>query len=240
MLKCVGRRLSRQVLITVSATTSTPLAVFTAAGSPSTAKDVIVVVNSGIVQGADTDLSYAMDWFGAWPVGTTLKLINYGFISGVGGAGNGGSGGTAIKIGGGATVSIDNQGYICGGGGGGGRGRAISGRFDHQGGGGGGGQGHVGQAGGAPNGDGGDGSSGVAGSVSGPGSGGAGGGDGVSGGGSGGDGGYWGTNGGTGGANTAGDLGYPGGAPGKAIYLDGGTVSWIAGSAYPSVRGAVS
>ncbi len=110
--------------------------------SPSEAKEYVVVINNGVDIGATSTSEYSLDT-GAFPVGSSLKLIILGRVLGAGGDGAatdeavGGDGGTAINIQ--IDTEIDNlSGFIGGGGGGGGSGLTT---IDVFGGGGGGGQG---------------------------------------------------------------------------------------------------
>ena len=80
-------------------------------------------VNSGIVLSADSTGQYAFDTGVTFPAGTTLALINNGYIIGMGGAGgaysgSGSPGGPALRAQ--AALRITNGGTIRGGGGGGG------------------------------------------------------------------------------------------------------------------------
>jgi len=94
-----------------------------------------VTVNSGVYVGSTSTGSYGFDTGASFPAGTTLTLINNGFIVGMGGSGGrggesnvngdylvyaGGSGGPALRAQ--AAISITNNGTIGGGGGGGGGG----------------------------------------------------------------------------------------------------------------------
>jgi hypothetical protein len=216
--------------------------------SPSVAGDVVVTISStgSFYSNGST---VAMRWGTGWPAGCTFKLVNQGIASGH--AGDGGAGGTGVAGSAGTAgtdamdldgnaVSIDNgSGSIFGGGGGGGGGGAGSGGTG--GGGGGGGQSY-GTAGGAGAGGGGahPGSAGSAGSSSGPGGGGAGGTGGITDGGAGGRGGYWGEAGFDGSTSAALVAGGAGGGPGRAIFLNGGSVSWLSGNDSTHVKGAVS
>lgn len=80
-------------------------------------------VNSGIVLSADSTSQYAFDTGATFPAGTTLTLVNNGYIIGMGGAGgaysnSGSPGGPALRAQ--AALLITNGGTIGGGGGGGG------------------------------------------------------------------------------------------------------------------------
>ena len=129
------------IRMSISATTAN-VNLFTLAGSPSSARDYIFTVESGVDVYSNTYITPALRT-GVFPAGSTLTLINLGRIlggPGTGGAGNsagsgspGGAGGTAIQLD--YSLSVDNtSGYIFGGGGGGGGG-GSSGRVDTGGGG---------------------------------------------------------------------------------------------------------
>lgn len=83
----------------------------------------LIVTCSGIIDASDTSTS-AFDTGVNFPTGSSIYLINNGYIVGAGGAGGnnsgggGGSGGTAITLR--IPTSINNNGTIAGGGGGGG------------------------------------------------------------------------------------------------------------------------
>lgn len=81
-----------------------------------------VTVNNGVYVWSDSTATAGFDTGSSFPVGTTLSIINNGFIIGRGGNGvmraNGTAGGPAMNIG--YPVSITNNSYIAGGGGGGG------------------------------------------------------------------------------------------------------------------------
>ena len=128
--------------------------IFTAAGSPTSACNVTVTINSGIVVGSSVSSAYAMET-GAFPSGSTLHIINQGYIVGRGGDGGYGGGSTSSSSGnphpafggypGGPALSLqlpititNANGYIYSGGGGGGGG---GGQKSYEGGGGGGGAG---------------------------------------------------------------------------------------------------
>ena len=177
--------------------------------------DAEVTVSSGIVLSADSTGQYAFDTGVTFPAGTTLALINNGFVIGMGGAGGasytaGSNGGPALRAQ--YAIGIDAAGGVIGGGGGGGGG--------NKGGGGGGRSGRTDAAGGVAVGNGtsgtfssggSGGSSGGAGGTTGPG----GAGSGVSGGGGGG----WGASGGTTGI-------YAGGTGGAAV-VGNSYITWI-------------
>ena len=180
-------------------------------------------VNSGIVLSADSTGQYAFDTGVTFPAGTTLALINNGFVIGMGGAGGaaytaGSNGGPALRAQ--YAIGIDAAGGVIGGGGGGGG--------SSRGGGGGGRSGRTDAAGGggAPAGasgtfsSGGSGGGGGAGGTTGPGEAGSG----VSGGGGGG----WGASGGTAGS-------YAGGTGGAAV-VGNSYITWInTGTRYGSI-----
>ena len=82
-------------------------------------------VNSGIVLSADSTSQYAFDTGATFPAGTTLTLVNNGFVVGMGGAGGamytaGSNGGPALRAQ--YAISIDAAGGVIGGGGAGGGG----------------------------------------------------------------------------------------------------------------------
>lgn len=87
-----------------------------------------VTINSGIVVSANATSQYAFDTGASFPAGSTLALVNNGYILGMGGAGGstynaptaGQPGGPALYAQ--AAITITNNGTIGGGGGGGGRG----------------------------------------------------------------------------------------------------------------------
>ena len=193
----------------------------------STKGEFTIIVNSGVTlsNGADT---------GNFPAGSTLALVNNGSIKGVGGAAGaanfaGSAGGDELTLGDTDITITNGSGEIHGGGGGGGGGRTgVRYRLTNEndcgavscgtGGSGGGGAG-------SPTG------SGTQGGVGGPG----------------GAVGVAGTAGSTGGcaASACGPAQWynpatPGGAAGKAIELNGQSVTWISGSGSPNVAGAVS
>jgi len=172
-------------------------------------------VNSGIVLSADSTSQYAFDTGATFPAGTTLTLVNNGFVVGMGGAGGaaytaGSNGGPALRAQ--YAIGIDAAGGVIGGGGGGGGG-------NKSGGGGGGGRSGRTDAAGSPNGASGTFSSGGSGGGGGGGAGGTTGpgddGSGVSGGGGGG----WGASGGATGS-------YAGGTGGAAV-VGNSYITWI-------------
>ena len=82
-------------------------------------------VNSGIVLSANSTNQYGYDTGTTFPAGSTLALVNNGFVIGMGGAGGdpqtaGSAGGPALRAQ--AALSVTNNGTIGGGGGGGGGG----------------------------------------------------------------------------------------------------------------------
>lgn len=231
---------------------------FTLAGSPATLGHWEFVIAAGAKVSATSTATAALST-GAFPVGSTVRIINNGSIYGKGGGGGSGgtssptipgsAGGNALSIG--LNVLIDNtNGFIFGGGGGGGQGgRGASAGSVHAigGSGGGGGQGDQSSAGGAGNGNPpggawyGIGNSGTAGTSAAPGTGGAPRSSSGLTGGRGGDGGAWGTDGATG------LIGSPytttpsvGGAAGKAIALNSNTVTWLGGNDGTHVKGLVN
>lgn len=121
--------------------------------------EATVTINAGVYVGSSTTNNYAFDTGATFPTGSSLKLVNNGFIVGAGGAGGagggssvgrrigsaGGDGGTAVRAQ--AAVTITNKGTIGGGGGGGG-GSGIDCEWSDYVIGGGGGQGYTGGAGG--------------------------------------------------------------------------------------------
>lgn len=169
--------------------------------------DAEVTVASGIVLSADSTGQYAFDTGATFPAGTTLALINNGFVIGMGGAGGaaytaGSNGGPALRAQ--YAIGIDAAGGVIGGGGGGGGG--------NKGGGGGGRSGRTNAAGGVGTGN------GTSGTFSSGGSGDAGAGGG----------GDWGASGGTAGS-------YAGGTGGAAV-VGNSYITWInTGTRYGSI-----
>lgn len=107
-----------------------------------------VTINPGVYVGSSTTSGYGFDTGVTFPAGTTLAVINNGFIVGCGGNGGDSLNGVAAGSPGGpafraqAAVTVTNNGTIGGGGGGGGgggRGLVYSGVIVVRGGGGGGG-----------------------------------------------------------------------------------------------------
>lgn len=95
----------------------------------STPLQATVTINSGIYVSANSTGVYAFDTGASFPAGSSLSLVNNGFIVGMGGAGGRGADapGSAGAAGGPAVgarvpISITNNGTIAGGGGGGGGG----------------------------------------------------------------------------------------------------------------------
>lgn len=250
----------------------TDVYLFGRAGSPGSPVTVNVSIAAGVVLEASSPGSPALDLSG-FPSGSTINLVNNGYILGAGGDGGMGAeigasgssitdlsagqkgtdGGPAILgPGSGRNCNITNgSGFIWGGGGGGGGGgaQATGTPSAANGGGGGGGKGGgrsgiggrsaafagVLAANGTP---GGNGPNAVAGT------GGAGNhGGGSTQGGAGGAGGDWATQ-GTAGATVSGagqvTAAAVGGQPGKAIDVNGGSISFVSGSGGPNVKGNVS
>lgn len=238
--------------LSISANQTTSYNVFTSAGSPTSSVDVILTVEPGVYIGGGPA---GIDATGAWVAGSTLQIINNGYITGAGGDGgnggnadfspdgdgtNGEAGAAGISLG--LNLTIDNtNGYVFGGGGGGGGGGGwvAPGFGKYAAGGGGGGQGYVGGSGGfggsgygdpdGPPGDSGSFSSAGAGGITGNFAG------------SGGSGGGWGQ-GGADGDNPSGSGGTrgSGGVGGRAIRLNGFSVTWLGGNNASQVKGAVS
>lgn len=195
-----------------------------------------ITINPGVVVYANSTSAYAFDTGVAFPGGTTLALVNNGYIIGMGGNGGDGEsihttsthgtdGGPALRAQ--QAITVTNNGTIGGGGGGGDGSLSV---YDLQyypynsgGGGGGGRSGRVNSIGGS------GGSGGSAGTFSAGGNGGNGGGTGSGGGGSGGN---WGQTGSAGRAHPAG-LPYNGttdgrGAAGGAAVVGNAFITWNA------------
>ena len=211
--------------------------IFTAAGSPTSACAVTLTINSGVVVSSSAAYLYAIET-GTFPSGSTIHIINQGYIIGQGGyGGDGGAAygsystatGTSPGSPGGPALSLqfpvtitNSAGYIySGGGGGGGAGGSISQsglglRFSGGGGGGGAGYGYPG----AVNGGSGNLSSGGAGGMGQYGVGGNGGGRGASG-----------NPGGSGGSTSGHRQGEAGGGAAPAITRNGNSITWVSGSA---------
>lgn len=240
----------RVTSITLTVDVNVGYNLYTQAGSPTSPVSVVLIVSSGVKVRAALATGFLTG--SGWAAGSTILIVNNGYIHG-----DGGSGGNAGQVGGtlnganGAAgydaiglswaVTIDNtNGYILAGAGGGGGGAAYQlGLAAAGGGSGGGGQGTStgpGNVGGTN-----AGTQGGVGSFNGPGARGNGGSDSFYGvfGGDGGAGGVWATAGAPGQAtatNTAGN----GGAPGYAIRLNGYSVTWVGGYNSTQVQGAVA
>jgi hypothetical protein len=117
------------------------------------------IVNSGVVIYSTGTGTPAFNTGSGWPAGSSLSVVNNGFIIGMGGNGGaggsfsnggaGGGGGSALNLT--IATTINNLGWMWGGGGGGGGGGSagyFSGTFYSGGGGGGGGQSYQTSAGG--------------------------------------------------------------------------------------------
>ncbi len=232
-----------------------------AAGNPASPRVITLTINSGVTVYSNSTSQAAVD-AGNLPTGSALTIVNNGSIIGAGGYGGtggalsdcaiatagaaGGNAGNAINLTVSATINNTN-GYIFGGGGGGGGGGAsyfLCG-FGWSGGGGGGGAGNIGGAGGAGGYnyyiyDAGD--PGAAGNTTG-GAGGPGGYfDAVRYAGDGGSGGGYGMPGNVGGIGAPGAYnasGGVGGSAGKAINLNGNTITWTGGNNGTQVKGSV-
>ena len=100
------------IVLTISANTNN-YNVFSAAGSPSSASNVIVNINSGVTVGATAGNTALV--LGQFPTGSTITINNSGTIAGYGGTGGsyynvGSSGGDAIFASyANQTVTINNQ-----------------------------------------------------------------------------------------------------------------------------------
>ncbi len=241
-------------LLTISSDTAN-YNIATALENPTSAKNVILTINSGVTVYSTSASSPALDT-GTLPSGSTVKIVNSGTIIGAGGAGgnggsngapnggSGGNGGNSINIQ--LSVTIDNtNGNIFGAGGTGGGGGASTYAGGLSGAGGGGGGGGAGTACGA-GGTGGTGDpyNGAAGTMgcSTSGAGGAGGigfgGNGGNGG-SGGDYGVPGNSGQNGTGNAPVGSGGSGGAAGQAVKLNSNSVTWLGGNNGTQVKGVV-
>lgn len=111
-----------QVIDIIASTTDYNL--FQAAGSPVTARRVVVNISAGVIVGATSVLVAAFDT-GQFPTGTEIEIYNNGGeFQGAGGAASGGTGGTAIKANyPNQKITIyNNGGKALGGGGGGAKG----------------------------------------------------------------------------------------------------------------------
>lgn len=159
---------TRRIEVTVTIASNQTNYVFNTAKVPGYVAgitDVTFVINSGVVLSASSTGSYAGNVDTSWAAGDTVRIINNGFIVGMGGSGGKGASTTgtwpanyvpavAGSPGGPAfiaqrSVSFNNQGTIGGGGGGGGGGSSSSvpdfeGSFTYITGGGGGGGGRSG------------------------------------------------------------------------------------------------
>jgi hypothetical protein len=244
----LGRARTTRRITATAGTTLYNYNLYTAAGSPTSRIDVVLIVPVDTIIGSQTSAAALVTGTG-WATYTTLRIIVYGAIGGRGGAGNGYAGGHAISLS--WPIIVENYGYIRGGGGGGGLGRELYVYPNTwNAGGGGGGQGCVGGALGIGGttlpGYTGNHPDGYPGSEQGPGAGG----DGaytdylgvVRSGGGGGSGGSWGMSGDPGGRNSNNDPGYAGGAAGYAIKQNsaGNIVTWDGGySGSPHVKGTV-
>jgi hypothetical protein len=239
---------TRPINLVVSADTA-DYNLFTAAGSPATPVSVTLTIASGVYLYASLTGTFGLS-VPAFPAGSTITVINNGYIVGkggsggsggasTGGAGNAGSnGGDAVDLH--FPITLDNTfGTIAGGGGGGGGGAGSAGLgVPRGGGGGGGGQSYVTSAGGNGTGSA---SNGHSGGTSGPGAGGIG--ESASGlsGGDGGKGGKFGSGGSNGTKGTGGA--YAGGlhgGGGAAINLHGNAVTWLGGNVPAQVLGNVA
>jgi hypothetical protein len=245
---------------TIAANT-TQINLLTLAGSPVTPANYVFKVEAGVYVYSTTTTVPAIS-VSAFPVGSTITLVNNGQIIGKGGGGGSGASatdftGNAGGIGGNAIglftdVFIDNtNGYIFGGGGGGGGGgleqtSLFSSNIYACGGGGGGGRsglsnsagGAGGQLGGA---QGAAAQNGTAGTRTGRGTGGEGGhyGNNLDGA-NGGHGGEYGAAGSAPAQPTGTSQGGTGGAAGKAVLLNGNAITWLGGNNTNQVKGAVS
>ena len=258
----------KTINITIS-TNTTDFDAFTGFSSPTDPAFFIVTINSGIIVSSSLSSTPAFTIDSSFPVGSRFKIINNGQIIGKGGdGGDGGEGGLCGSdndgidgiVGGDAIdinedTIIDNTGgdIFSGGGGGGGGAGGLNISIGPGGGGGGGGAGNETSSGGlgiAPcactgGGPDSDGVDGIDGTTTG-GGGGAGGvcniGGGDINGGNGGNGGEYGLSGDNGTTSDASVSGGPGNgaAPGKAIELNGSSVTWLGGNNPTQVKGAVS
>lgn len=235
-----------QTTFTISSDTQN-VNLYVLAGSPSTAGTYTITINSGVTVSSANSATPSVST-GVWPTGSTVTLVNNGNIYGKGGDGGnggtyggaapvaGGAGGTALSLG--YSITINNtNGKIYGGGGGGGGAAAINSGYypgvTSGGGGGGGGQGETGGTAGTGGSGSFPGGSGGAGSTSEPGIAGTNseyGGNTVY---YAGAGGAWATAGGNGWNGAA------GGAGGRAIQLNGKTVTWLGGNDATHLKGAV-
>lgn len=232
----LAARLAKPVVQLAIDSDSTNYNVFVAAGSPSSSCDVVVTIGQNVWVYSNSISSPAMQIGTGWATGSTVKIINGGYIAGhggLGGHGGDGGGGTGPTAGGngsdaleldGNYIDLDNtNGFIYGGGRGGDGGAGSNYSISDAGGGGGGGGG-IGKVGGT-HGTHGD---GFGGSPAGQ--------DGVDGSQ------YAGGAGGAGGSPHAqsGQYGSTWGYGSKAISLSGGSVQWLGGNNYTQVKGSVS
>ena len=129
--------------ITINLTINSPVSnytIFSAAGSPS-APAIVTITNNSVVTSTSTAIP-AMQTGTGWHAGSTITIINNGYIAGRGGAGGNGGGyaafGNVTAAHGGAggggglglylqyPVTLNNtSGYLYGGGGGGGGGAGV-------------------------------------------------------------------------------------------------------------------
>lgn len=126
-----GKSYHITVNLTISVNTSN-YNLFVAAGSPVAPATVTVTINSGVYVYGTSAANYAFDTGTGWAAGTTITIINNGFIIGSAGNGaletatssfngyNGNPGGPALRAQ--YPVSVTNNNTIAGGGGGGGSG----------------------------------------------------------------------------------------------------------------------
>lgn len=93
--------------------------------APSGTTKAKFIIEPGVIIGSSSTTTDSMDT-GSWPVGATVTIVNKGYIVGAGGnagdvsvaGGNGVAGGDALNLN--HNIILDNQGIIGGGGGGGG------------------------------------------------------------------------------------------------------------------------
>lgn len=215
MMGMIGKGGATALSIAIS-TSQNNVNLFTLAGSPTSSGTYTFTINSGVIIGSTSTATAALV-SGTFPTGSVVNLINNGAVygkegaGGIDGGGNGSAAGNAISLSNNITIT-NGSGSIFGGGGGGGGSYTANPDFN----------GENAPGGGAPGGNG-QGFGNQAGAS--PGSGDAYGG--VSG-----SGGAWGT---AGNASTG-----AGGAAGKAIALNGKTVTWVSGNDSTHIKGAVS
>ncbi|WP_139247361.1 hypothetical protein [Hyphomicrobium sp. NDB2Meth4] len=210
-------------VINISANTGN-VNLFTLAGSPVAAGSWEFVIASGVYV-YSTNTGNAAITTGVFPAGSGVKITNNGYILGMGGGGGysaagGEAGGPAISLA--NNVTIDNSaGLIYGGGDGGSGGWTFDFMSNsYYGGGGGGGQSyHTSLGGGSPQGGAGNGGNGT---FSGPGGGGIGGATGWT------------------AYNNNGASGGSWGNSGKAVAVNGKTITWLGGNDSTHVKGAVN